>query len=121
MLDYGGWSSFGDTLQATASHESTDPLAEPGEADLTAHVDFGELARSFHGVSSTSLITQGIFLERLGITDRARRLAKSLSGEEFESHIAAHRRLVHPDEMGNLFKAIAFYPAAAKLPAGFIE
>ena len=121
VLDYGGWSSVGDTFQATDSHEATDPLAEPGKADLTAHVDFGELARSFHGVSATSLITQGVFLERLGITDRARRLATSLAGEELESHIAAHRRLVHPDEMGNLFKVIAFHPAGAKLPAGFAE
>ena len=121
VLDYGGWSSIGDTFQAAASHEATDPLAEPGEADLTAHVDFGELARSFHGVSATSLITQGVFLERLGITERARRLAKSLTGKELESHIAAHKRLVHPDEMGNLFKAIAFYPEGGKLPAGFAE
>lgn len=119
VLDYGGWSSIGDTFQATASHEATDPLAEPGKADLTAHVDFGELARSFHGVSATSMITQGVFLERLGITERSRRLAKSLSGEDLESHIAAHKRLVHPDEMGSLFKVIAFHPAGAKLPAGF--
>ena len=121
VLDYGEWSSVGDTFQAVASHEPTDPLAEPGRADLTAHVDFGELARSFRGVSATPLTAQGVFLERLGIAERAGRLAKSLSGEDLESHIAAHRRLAHPDEMGNLFKAIAFYPAGMKLPAGFSE
>ena len=121
VLDYGEWSSVGDTFQAVASHEPADPLAEPGKADLTAHVDFGELARSFRGVSATPLTAQGVFLERLGIAERARSLAESLSGEDLESHIAAHRRLAHPDEMGNLFKAIAFYPAGAKLPAGFAE
>ena len=119
VLDYGEWSSVGDTFQAVASHRRTDPLAEPGKADLTAHVDFGELARSFQGVSATPMIAQGVFLERLGIAERARRLAKTLSGENLELHIAAHKRLVHPDEMGNLFKAIAFYPAGANIPAGF--
>ena len=121
VLDYGEWSSVGDTFQAVASHEPADPLAEPGKADLTAHVDFGELAGSFRGVSATPLTAQGVFLERLGIAERARSLAKSLSGEDLESHIAAHRRLAHPDEMGNLFKAIAFYPVGMKLPAGFSE
>ena len=121
VLDYGEWSSVGDTFQAVASHEPTDPLNEPGKADLTAHVDFGELARSFQGVAATPLIPQGVFLERLGIAERAQRLAESLSGENLASHIAAHKRLVHPYEMGNLFKAIAFYPEHAGLPAGFIE
>ena len=121
VLDYGEWSSVGDTFQAVASHEPTDPLDEPGKADLTAHVDFGELARSFQGVSATPLIPQGVFLERLGIAERARHLAESLSSDDLSSHISAHKRLVHPDEMGNLFKAIAFYPEHAELPAGFIE
>ena len=121
VLDYGEWSFVGDTFQAVASHKRTDPLAEPGKADLTAHVDFGELVRSFQGVSATPMIAQGVFLERLGIAERARRLAKSHSGEDLELHIAAHKRLVHPDGMGNLFKAIAFYPAGANIPAGFAQ
>ena len=49
------------------------------------------------------LTTQGVLLERLGITERAKKIAKNLSGENLENHIAAHRRLIHPNEMGSLF------------------
>ena len=57
-----------------------------------------------------------MFLERLGITQRAQTLAATLSGEALNTHIAAHRRLTHPEEMGNLFKVLALTPASAPLP-----
>ena len=62
---------------------------------------------------------QGAFLERLGITPRAQQLAAHLSGDALENHITAHRRLTHPDEMGQLFKAFAILPKDAPIPAGF--
>jgi NADH dehydrogenase [ubiquinone] 1 alpha subcomplex assembly factor 7 len=60
-----------------------------------------------------------VFLERLGITPRAAALAKNLTGAALDSHIAAHRRLTHPDEMGTLFKALALFPSNAAPPPGF--
>ncbi|MEL6702257.1 MAG: class I SAM-dependent methyltransferase, partial [Pseudomonadota bacterium] len=51
-----------------------------------------------------------VVLERWGITQRAQTLARSMSGTALESHIAAHRRLTHPDEMGLLFKMLAMTP-----------
>ncbi len=117
VIDYGDWRSLGDTLQALRHHEAADPLADPGAADLTAHVDFEALATAAQ-CAHTRLTPQGVFLERLGITQRAQRLAQQLSGERQESHIAAHRRLTHPDEMGNLFKVIGFYPETAEAPPG---
>ena len=118
-LDYGGWGSNGDTFQAVARHVKCDPLASPGMADLTAHVDFAALARAATGISVTEMVPQGVFLERLGITARAQALAQSLRGQALENHIAAHRRLTHPDEMGSLFKALAFHPADSPPPPGF--
>ncbi|MCW3784522.1 class I SAM-dependent methyltransferase [Defluviimonas salinarum] len=120
VIDYGGWHSLGDTLQALKAHRPVDPFAEPGEADLTAHVDFEQLAVAFAaaGCETTAMTPQGVFLERLGITGRARALARNLTGDALESHIAAHRRLTHPEEMGQLFKAIACFPRGAPLPPG---
>ncbi|MCW9042747.1 MAG: SAM-dependent methyltransferase [Pseudopelagicola sp.] len=118
VIDYGGWRSLGDTLQALRAHEKVAPLDAPGQADLTAHVDFEALAKATPSAHS-KLISQGVFLERLGITPRARTLAQNLSGAALESHIAAHRRLTHPDEMGNLFKTLAVYPTTAPPPPGF--
>ena len=118
IIDYGDWRSLGDTFQALQNHAPADPFADPGTADLTAHVDFEALAAAAPCAHSR-LLTQGVFLERLGITARAQALAKSLSGAALGSHIAAHRRLTHPSEMGTLFKVIALAPNGAPFPPGF--
>lgn len=120
IVDYGDWHSLGDTFQALQSHERVDPLQAPGHADLTAHVDFEPLALVARaaGCAHTKLTPQGIFLERLGITARAQALASSLGGTELETLIAAHRRLTHPEEMGNLFKVLGLYPSYAAPPPG---
>ncbi|WP_298852461.1 SAM-dependent methyltransferase [uncultured Ruegeria sp.] len=120
IVDYGDWRSLGDTLQALQNHESVDPLATPGQADLTAHVDFEPLAVATRacGCRHTRLTPQGVFLERLGITARAQALSKALSGSELDALVTAHRRLTHPDEMGNLFKVMGLFPAYATPPPG---
>ena len=115
IIDYGGWRSRGDTLQALRAHAFDDPLAHPGEADLTAHVDFEALAWG----QPHNYTTQGEFLLRLGIGARAARLAQRLQGAALESHLAALRRLTDPAEMGSLFKVLALTGPDAPLPPGF--
>lgn len=115
-IDYGGWRSAGDTLQALRNHAFDDPLAHPGEADLTAHVDFEPLAAF---AQAFAYDTQGAVLTRLGIDARAERLAQGLTGAALESHRAAHRRLTHAEEMGSLFKVLAMTSAGAPPPPGF--
>ncbi|MDO9640270.1 MAG: SAM-dependent methyltransferase [Pseudotabrizicola sp.] len=117
IVDYGGWRSAGDTFQAMRAHGFADPLAEPGQADLTAHVDFEALAA--HAALPHALSEQGPFLSRLGIDARAARLARSLTGEGLQSHVAAHRRLTHPQEMGSVFKVLGLYPPGSPPPPGF--
>ncbi|MGR3713407.1 MAG: class I SAM-dependent methyltransferase [Shimia sp.] len=117
LIDYGDWVSLGDTLQALQDHRSVPPLATPGEADITAHVDFEALAKAA-ACDHSRLTLQGVFLERLGITQRAQALADRLQGEALNSHVAAHRRLTHPSEMGNLFKVLALFPKDAPPPPG---
>ncbi len=117
IVDYGDWRSLGDTLQAVRGHARQDPLEAPGEADLTAHVDFEAIADAAPCAHSR-LTPQGVWLERLGITARAQALARGLEGPALETHVAAHRRLTHPDEMGRLFKLLALYPTASPPPPG---
>ena len=119
IVDYGDWRSRGDTMQALRAHRFDDPLAHPGAADLTAHVDYEALARAAHPLRATALTTQGALLERLGITARAHALARGLSGQSLADHLAAHRRLTHPDEMGHLFKALGLTHPHAPAPPGF--
>lgn len=119
IIDYGDWGSRHNTFQAVHAHQKVDPLTKLGLADLSAHVDFQALARSAKGVSHTGLTHQGVLLERLGITKRAEDLANGLTGHALKNHVAAHRRLTHPDEMGNLFQALAFHPPGTSAPPGF--
>ncbi|OSP54187.1 class I SAM-dependent methyltransferase [Pseudoruegeria sp. SK021] len=121
IVDYGGWHSLGDTFQALRHHAPEDPLARPGAADLTAHVDFEALAfaaRVVPDIQLSALTPQGVLLERLGITARAQVLARGLTGAALEAHVAAHRRLTHPEEMGSLFNCIALTPGGSQLPPG---
>ncbi|MEL6586414.1 MAG: SAM-dependent methyltransferase, partial [Pseudomonadota bacterium] len=101
------------------AHRFDDVLAAPGTADLTAHVDFEAVAQTAAPARASAMVTQGVLLERLGIGARAQALGSRLSGSALDSHLAAHRRLTHPSEMGDLFKAIALTPEGADLPPGF--
>jgi SAM-dependent MidA family methyltransferase len=118
VIDYGAWDGAGDTLQAVRGHAPTDPLDAPGEADLTAHVRFRDLAEAARPAKAHGPVPQGVFLERLGITARAEALARA-GGAAAASVAAAHRRLTHPDEMGNLFQVLALTPETAPTPPGF--
>ncbi|MCC5979752.1 MAG: SAM-dependent methyltransferase [Salinarimonas sp.] len=121
VIDYGHVrSGLADTLQAIRNHGFTDVLAEPGEADVTAHVDFAQLAAAARsaGAHTEPVITQGAFLRALGID--ARTAALSAAAPERATEIAGARaRLVDatPEAMGGLFKALGLrHPAAPALP-----
>ncbi|WBU64474.1 class I SAM-dependent methyltransferase [Paracoccus aerodenitrificans] len=116
FIDYGGWNGRGDTFQALAGHKPVDPLARPGEADLTAHVDFAPLALAASRAGcEVGYTTQGALLRGLGVDARAARL--TAAGDK--GAIAAARRLTRDDEMGELFKVLAIWPRGAPAPAGF--
>jgi NADH dehydrogenase [ubiquinone] 1 alpha subcomplex assembly factor 7 len=120
IIDYGhGKSAPGDTLQAVVRHGFSPVLADPGEQDLTAHVDFEALARvaGEAGVAVTPLVGQGEWLRRLGIEARAEALAKA-HPERAEEIDATLQRLCDPQQMGQLFKVIAFHSPDWPAPAG---
>jgi SAM-dependent MidA family methyltransferase len=111
LIDYGYWGpAFGDTLQALRAQAFADPLADPGEADLTIHVDFHHLAEAAGGlVRIHGPSTQGDFLEALGIRARAEALKRRASPAQAESIDRALERLTARGEtgMGELFKVMA--------------
>ena len=120
-IDYGHRrSSTGDTLQAVRGHRYAAVLHDPGEQDLTAHVDFEALAKSasVDGVNVTDVVTQGEWLNRLGIGARAAALADA-NPECSEELATAVQRLTGKAEMGELFKVIALHSARWPQPAGF--
>jgi NADH dehydrogenase [ubiquinone] 1 alpha subcomplex assembly factor 7 len=122
MIDYGysAVTGFGETLQAVGGHRFVDVLGEPGEDDLSAHVDFAALAAAGRrgGAAVAGPVTQGLFLASIGITDRAEQLMKT-NPESAQDLLAATERLIGAQAMGTLFKALAFMPPAMGDVAGF--
>jgi SAM-dependent MidA family methyltransferase len=121
LIDYGrAEPGFGDTLQALKGHEKVDPLACPGEADLTIHADFpAVLAAARKAGVETAIVTQGAFLRRLGVDERAAALTAA-HPDRADTLARQLDRLVAPDQMGELFKAACIY-SPGLIPPGFEE
>jgi len=123
-IDYGhAQSDAGDTLQAIGKHAYADPLSEPGEIDLTAHVDFQALAQAAESIGARvhGPIEQGTFLRRLGIERRANALKSVVPPDKAEEIDTAVMRLTGSEEsnMGRMFKAIGFSGPEIKGLPGF--
>ncbi|WP_426220853.1 class I SAM-dependent methyltransferase [Methylobacterium sp. NFXW15] len=122
IFDYGhARPGFGDTLQALSGHTFADPLAAPGEADLTCHVDFAALALAAReaGAAIHGPADQGDFLAALGLHERAARLRLRADDHQAEAIDAAVARLTdsRPEGMGRLFKVMALSaPTLGPLP-----
>lgn len=122
LLDYGpAESAPGDSLQALREGKPADPLREAGSADLTAHVDFAALARAARKAGATvhGPVPQGMFLTRIGFMQRTGALARSQPPARAAAMMAGAQRLVEPDRMGRLFKAMAVCGAGCATPPGF--
>ncbi len=119
VVDYGHAATApGDTLQAVRSHAYADPLDAPGDADLTAHVDFQALAAAAQagGAAFHGPVTQGRFLLDLGLLERAGQLGAAQDEAAREAIRAAVERLAGADAMGELFKVMAVTPHGVAPP-----
>lgn len=121
LVDYGSETNPGDSLQAIRARGFADPLAAAGHADLTALVDFGAMGRAAQrrGAAVQGPVTQGAFLNSLGLFQRAERLARDRPPEAAAAVRAAARRLADPQAMGRLFKVMAITPPAFPPLPGF--
>jgi NADH dehydrogenase [ubiquinone] 1 alpha subcomplex assembly factor 7 len=122
IFDYGHVESgVGDTLQAVRHHSYVPVLRDPGQADLTAHVDFQALGEAAAGAGAAvhGPVTQREFLLELGIEHRRARLTEGKTAAIAASIDGAVERLIAPDKMGTLFKALAIGHPEVRVPPGF--
>lgn len=120
IIDYGYDSNrAGDTLQAVKNHQFHPVLVDPGEADLTAHVDFYALAEAAIPARAYGPVGQGAFLRALGIETRLQGLSARVSPEIADDLTAGVLRLIDPSAMGNLFRVMALTHPAYGPPPGF--
>src|SRR6202047_2393514 len=126
IIDYGHLrSDAGDTFQAIARHSFADPLKNPGQADVTAHVDFQALAHAAEdlGARAHGPVPQGDFLKSLGIETRALALMAKATHEISEDVSGALKRLIGGGRggMGSMFKVLAVSEPRLTSLAGFGE
>jgi SAM-dependent MidA family methyltransferase len=124
IIDYGHLrSDAGDTFQAIARHSFADPLKNPGQADVTAHVDFQALVRAAEdlGARVHGPVSQGEFLKILGIEQRAATLMAKTTPEVAEDISGALKRLTEGGRggMGSMFKVLAVSEPSLDVLAGF--
>ena len=122
IIDYAAdHGPLGDTLQAVRRHGHHAVLDDPGEADISARVDFSALVRvaGEAGARAFGPVNQGDFLLSLGIEARAKILSRNATSTQRADIGEALGRLVGPGEMGCLFKVLAITAKAAPPPAGF--
>lgn len=124
LIDYGpAHSAFGDSFQAMKGHRFVSPFETPGDADLTAHVDFaalGSVATSA-GAWVEGPVTQADFLRQLGIEYRAAALAQKLDHDGQTAMAATVERLIGHDQMGDLFKVLALCHPTLRERPGFLK
>jgi NADH dehydrogenase [ubiquinone] 1 alpha subcomplex assembly factor 7 len=122
LIDYGYFSSApGPTLRAVSRHSSIGVLVQPGCSDLSAHVDFAAFSADARaaGADTYGPVTQGRFLQGLGAEARLAGLKLRASPDQRYDLESGLRRLMDPDEMGDLFKAVALASPGLPRPAGF--
>ena len=121
LIDYGRAApEAGDTLQALRRHQKVDPLADPGEADLTQWADFPTVLEAAlrSGADVTGCMGQGEFLHLLGIEARADRLkaGRPDAAPVIDRQLA---RLTADDQMGTLFKVAGVFSPKSLVVPGF--
>jgi NADH dehydrogenase [ubiquinone] 1 alpha subcomplex assembly factor 7 len=122
FIDYGYTApQTGSTLQAVRDHRKADPLQDPGEADLTALVNFPEIAfvAGQEGAQVYGPHAQGELLRRLGIEARRDMLLAAAAAQQAEDIRSGIARLIDPDQMGTLFQALAVTGPNDPPPPGF--
>lgn len=119
VIDYGSATpGVGSTLQAVRDHKYDDPFGSPGEADVTAHVDFSALTRTAAeaGADPRTVMGQGEFLVRMGLVERAKVLGRGKEQPVRDAIATAMERLASPKAMGELFKVLALSAPGQTLP-----
>jgi NADH dehydrogenase [ubiquinone] 1 alpha subcomplex assembly factor 7 len=122
IIDYGHFRSApGDTLQAMKAHKYCKVTDHAGEADITSHVDFEVLGHAFAKGSAEVArpMTQGQFLQAMGLEARTQVLAAKAAAPQQQNIISASERLANPAQMGELFKVMAVTGGLSETPYPF--
>ncbi|XP_011298325.1 NADH dehydrogenase [ubiquinone] complex I, assembly factor 7 homolog isoform X2 [Fopius arisanus] len=117
IADYGHSGEKTDTFRAFKDHKQQDPLDNPGNADLTADVDFSSIRKIATRDNRTIIfgpVEQREFLMQLGIDVRLNMLLQKCPKEHRQELEAGYHMIIDEDKMGTCFKMLAMFPAVLK-------
>ena len=122
MFDYGyNKKNNSYTLQAVQDHKHVDIFHEPGNSDITHHINyklFSEILKK-NKLKVEKVVTQNEFLQKMGIIERANLLSKKLSFSAKADIYYRLKKLLHYNEMGALFKVLLAKKKGNKFSLGF--
>ena len=121
FFDYGYTAGHGDTLQAIKDNKFVNPLSDPGNADITSHIDFNDITIQAKNemVDVWGPDAQGTFLKKMGAVERLRSLEELSDSKTKKELRLGLNRLINNKEMGELFKVFAITPNKYPSPEGF--
>jgi NADH dehydrogenase [ubiquinone] 1 alpha subcomplex assembly factor 7 len=110
-----------DTLQAIKKHQYSNIFKNPGEIDLTSHINF-KIFRNIlekNKLEVKKISSQSEFLQKMGILQRAEILSKKKNFKDKINIFYRIRRLLHNEEMGSIFKVMFAQKKNGKFSLGF--
>lgn len=110
-----------DTLQSIKKHKYINIFNEPGNADITHHINYNLFLKILkkNKLEVKKVVTQSKFLQKLGIIERATLLSNKVSFKAKADMFYRLKRLLHPEKMGNLFKVLLAQKKGTKFSLGF--
>jgi NADH dehydrogenase [ubiquinone] 1 alpha subcomplex assembly factor 7 len=117
IIDYGEDQALSNSIRAIKNHKylsENEMMRTPGKADVSAYVNFRALkytAEKVKGVFTRGPMPQGLFLESMGMNIRKEALRQSIKDKSNSKDISQrleqdYVRLVHPDQMGEIYKVL---------------
>ena len=110
-----------NTLQAVSKHKYCDVLKDFRNSDITYNLSFNLINKIIKksGQCSSLSTTQGEFLTRLGILNRAEILSKNMPFSKKADIYFRIKRLIDKSQMGHLFKVMFITNLKNKFKLGF--
>jgi len=110
-----------NTLQSLKKHKYLNVFFKPGHSDITSHINF----KLFHKILNKNnldvqkITKQSEFLKKIGILERANILSKKMTFKAKANMFYRLKRLLDPEEMGDLFKVIFAQKKGGNFSLGF--
>ena len=122
IIDYGyNENKMKNTIQGVIKHKYTNILKNIGKSDITHNINFKLFQKIINNLGGLNhnFTTQKNFLTKMGINERAEIISKNYSFKKKADMYYRLKRLIHQEQMGNLFKVMLIKNKKNRFNLGF--